>query len=190
MLSVHLSFLLVSAEICLSVLACHLLFASRGFPPSNRGLSTLIWSSFLLVMRKQLNCFVLLTSPYLPLFPCVNVRLTLCACIGKYTTVHLWKMFYMLASRQIFAMWKSSILHNRYAAVYFLGLIKWPFVKSSFENLKYMLFWLCGLYVAGAVSVPGLCVKLWYISSHCDLFNVRFLPKIVFKWGSKPVLII
>lgn len=54
----------------------------------------------MLVMRKQLNCFVLLASPYLPLFTCVNVRLTLCACIVKHTSVHPWKMFIRLQTTE------------------------------------------------------------------------------------------
>lgn len=74
---------------CLPSLVC----LPQSFPPSNTGTSCLLSEVALLVMCKQLNSLVVLASSYLPLFTCCNVRLTLCACIVKYTTVHLWKMF-------------------------------------------------------------------------------------------------
>lgn len=73
----------------------------RGFPPSNTGNSWLLSEVALLVMHKQQNCFVLLASPYGPLFTFVNVRLyTMCLHSKMYNCASI-ENVYMLANSRI-----------------------------------------------------------------------------------------
>lgn len=147
----------------------------RGFPPSNTGTSWLLAEVALLVMRKQWNCF---RPPYFSLFTCVNVRLTLCACIVKnIQLVQLWKCLHACKQPSIC---NVKIQHSPQQTCYsvFSGSDQMAFCQKLIWQ---PFFNMCCLECVDCLLLV-FCVMLRYSCSHCELFDSRVSPKSV-SWS-------
>lgn len=152
-----------SVQKCLFVLACHLLFASRGATEGLPDLSEVA----LLAMHKQLNCFVLLASRMFPCLRVVNVRLTLCACIVKYTTVHRQEMIICLQT----AVYSSQHSPQQTCCSILSGSDQMAFSqKLIWQPLLYVMLNVC----------CWCCVSTWFLRDFFQplcIVTVWVLPK-------------